>query len=103
MNGNLFEFFFIFDLDDSIVQDSVFSDCEFKSSIVKLEFIYICFYCDVFVICFYFLEEEFFISFVDSKKEELVFFFFVEEFKLDFFLELEKRLKSGKRLKSIGF
>lgn len=75
MNGNLFEFFFIFDLDDSIVQDSVFSDCEFKSSIVKLEFIYICFYCDVFVICFYFLEEEFFISFVDSKKEDLVFFF----------------------------
>lgn len=38
MNGNLSEFSSIPDLDDSTAQDSVFSDCESKSSTVKSEF-----------------------------------------------------------------
>lgn len=102
MNGNLSEFSSIPDLDDSTAQDSVFSDCESKSSTVKSEFTYTRPHCDASAIRFYSLEEESSISSVDSKKEESAPPPPVEEPKPDPPPEPEKRPKSGKRPKSTG-
>lgn len=103
LTGNLSEFSSIPDLDDSNTQDSVFSDCDSKSSTIRSEYTYTRPHCDQSAIRFYSLEEESSISSVDSKKDELALPPTVEEPKPEPLpTEPDKRPKSGKRPKSSG-
>ncbi|XP_062622181.1 serine/arginine repetitive matrix protein 1-like [Saccostrea cucullata] len=103
LNGNLSEFSSIPDLDDSTTQESVFSDCDSKSSTIKSGYTYTRPHCDQSKIRFYSLEEESSISSVDSKKEDPVPPPPVEEPKPEPPPpEPEKKPKSGKRPKSSG-